>query len=86
MEYNSNISRYVLRKKPPGKLLQSAHAIEREYQVVIILISSSMIFFFLFSSSSLLHVFIHSLLGMKPIMLYIAMDLPHVGWLVGQCP
>ncbi|KAH7423817.1 hypothetical protein KP509_12G075500 [Ceratopteris richardii] len=24
---------YVLRKKPPGKLLQSAHAIEREYQV-----------------------------------------------------
>ena len=48
VEYNSNISRYVLRKKPPGKLLQSAHAIEREYQVVIILISSSMIFFLSF--------------------------------------
>ncbi|KAL9256268.1 putative acyl-CoA dehydrogenase IBR3 [Drosera capensis] len=25
---------YVLRKKPPGKLLQSAHAVEREYQVL----------------------------------------------------
>lgn len=24
---------YVLRKKPPGKLLQSAHAVEREFQV-----------------------------------------------------
>jgi len=26
--------RYVLRKKPPGKLLASAHAIEREYRVL----------------------------------------------------
>src|SRR5438105_2681795 len=26
--------RYVLRKKPPGKLLPSAHAIEREYRVM----------------------------------------------------
>jgi len=25
--------RYVLRKKPPGVILQSAHAVEREYQV-----------------------------------------------------
>ncbi|KAH9305547.1 hypothetical protein KI387_009951, partial [Taxus chinensis] len=27
------VKRYVLRKKPPGKLLKSAHAIEREFQV-----------------------------------------------------
>lgn len=27
-------SRYVLRKKPPGKLLPSAHMVEREYQVI----------------------------------------------------
>src|SRR5690606_40927550 len=26
--------RYVLRKKPPGKLLPSAHMVEREYQVI----------------------------------------------------
>ncbi|KAK9146978.1 hypothetical protein Sjap_006881 [Stephania japonica] len=26
--------RYVLRKKPPGKLLQSAHAVDREFQVL----------------------------------------------------
>ena len=25
--------RYVLRKKPPGKLLPSAHAVDREYRV-----------------------------------------------------
>jgi aminoglycoside phosphotransferase (APT) family kinase protein len=25
---------YVLRKKPPGKLLPSAHAVEREYRVM----------------------------------------------------
>jgi acyl-CoA dehydrogenase len=25
--------RFVLRKKPPGKLLKSAHAVDREYQV-----------------------------------------------------
>ena len=25
---------YVLRKKPPGKLLPSAHAVEREYRVL----------------------------------------------------
>ncbi|KAH9613321.1 hypothetical protein KSS87_015576 [Heliosperma pusillum] len=28
------LKRYVLRKKPPGKLLPSAHAVEREYQVL----------------------------------------------------
>lgn len=27
-------ARYVLRRKPPGKLLPSAHAVEREYQVM----------------------------------------------------
>jgi aminoglycoside phosphotransferase (APT) family kinase protein len=27
--------RYVLRKKPPGALLPSAHAIEREYRIII---------------------------------------------------
>lgn len=27
-------ARYVLRKKPPGKVLASAHAVEREYQVL----------------------------------------------------
>ena len=27
-------SRYVLRRKPPGKLLKSAHAIDREYRVI----------------------------------------------------
>ncbi|GAB2295238.1 Putative acyl-CoA dehydrogenase ibr3 [Dionaea muscipula] len=31
---SGNMKRYVLRKKPPGKLLQSAHAVEREYQVL----------------------------------------------------
>ena len=25
--------KYVLRKKPPGKLLKSAHAVEREYRI-----------------------------------------------------
>ncbi|XVF38756.1 hypothetical protein REPUB_Repub20aG0129300 [Reevesia pubescens] len=29
-----DLKRYVLRKKPPGKLLQSAHAVEREFQVL----------------------------------------------------
>ncbi|GMH28403.1 hypothetical protein Nepgr_030246 [Nepenthes gracilis] len=33
----STVKRYVLRKKPPGKLLQSAHAVEREYQVLLAL-------------------------------------------------
>lgn len=33
-ELHGAVYRYVLRKKPPGKLLQSAHAIEREYQVL----------------------------------------------------
>ncbi|KAI9114020.1 hypothetical protein K1719_015271 [Acacia pycnantha] len=28
------VKRYVLRKKPPGKLLASAHAIDREFQVI----------------------------------------------------
>ncbi|KAL3505695.1 hypothetical protein ACH5RR_031077 [Cinchona calisaya] len=30
----SSIKRYVLRKKPPGKLLESAHAVDREFQVL----------------------------------------------------
>ncbi|KAM6545065.1 hypothetical protein CsatB_025801 [Cannabis sativa] len=30
----SSLNRYVLRKKPPGKLLESAHAVEREFQVL----------------------------------------------------
>lgn len=34
VEHNGTTNCYVLRKKPPGKLLQSAHAIEREYQVL----------------------------------------------------
>ncbi|WOL11810.1 hypothetical protein Cni_G20574 [Canna indica] len=29
-----DVKRYVLRKKPPGVLLQSAHAVEREFQVL----------------------------------------------------
>src|ERR1700760_707578 len=28
------LRRYVLRRKPPGKLLPSAHAIDREYRVI----------------------------------------------------
>ncbi|XP_068658869.1 probable acyl-CoA dehydrogenase IBR3 [Aristolochia californica] len=36
LQVNSGVSvqRYVLRKKPPGQLLESAHAIEREFQVL----------------------------------------------------
>lgn len=30
----SSKKRYVMRKKPPGKLLESAHAVEREFQVL----------------------------------------------------
>ena len=30
----ANNKRYVLRKKPPGKLLPSAHLIEREYKIM----------------------------------------------------
>ena len=30
----SDGARYVLRKKPPGKLLPSAHAVEREYRIL----------------------------------------------------
>ncbi|GFZ13976.1 acyl-CoA dehydrogenase-like protein [Actinidia rufa] len=30
----ASVKRYVLRKKPPGKLLESAHAVEREFQVL----------------------------------------------------
>ena len=26
--------RYVLRRKPPGKLLKSAHAVDREYRII----------------------------------------------------
>ncbi len=32
--------RYVIRKKPPGKLLPSAHAVEREYRIITALQSS----------------------------------------------
>jgi len=28
-------TKYVLRKKPPGKVLSSAHAVEREFQVTL---------------------------------------------------
>lgn len=31
------VKRYVLRKKPPGKLLPSAHAVDREFQVTLII-------------------------------------------------
>ncbi|OMO53615.1 Aminoglycoside phosphotransferase [Corchorus capsularis] len=34
VETGGAVKRYVLRKKPPGKLLQSAHAVEREFQVL----------------------------------------------------
>lgn len=30
----ANSTQYVLRKKPPGKVLASAHAVEREFQVL----------------------------------------------------
>ena len=33
--------RYVLRRKPPGKLLPSAHAVEREYRVIVALSGTS---------------------------------------------
>jgi acyl-CoA dehydrogenase len=42
------VKRYVLRKKPPGVILQSAHAVEREFQV-----SSFFFFFFYFSKARL---------------------------------
>jgi Phosphotransferase enzyme family len=31
---DANGGEFVLRKKPPGKLLRSAHAVEREYRVI----------------------------------------------------
>ncbi len=31
---SSPSGRYVLRKKPPGQLLKSAHAVDREYRVM----------------------------------------------------
>ena len=34
---NCRSGRYVLRRKPPGKLLPSAHAVEREYRVTEVL-------------------------------------------------
>jgi aminoglycoside phosphotransferase (APT) family kinase protein len=34
LEADSGRARYVMRKKPPGKLLPSAHAVEREYRVM----------------------------------------------------
>jgi aminoglycoside phosphotransferase (APT) family kinase protein len=36
----ANARRYVLRRKPPGKLLPSAHAVEREYRVMSALAGS----------------------------------------------
>jgi aminoglycoside phosphotransferase (APT) family kinase protein len=35
------LRRYVLRRKPPGKLLPSAHAVEREFRVISALFSQS---------------------------------------------
>ena len=37
----TNSTRYVLRKQPPGKLLPSAHAVDREYRVMQALQASS---------------------------------------------
>nr|CAB3219669.1 acyl-CoA dehydrogenase family member 10 [Phallusia mammillata] len=34
IDFGPNYTKYVLRKKPPGKLLPSAHAIEREYRIM----------------------------------------------------
>ncbi|CAK7333354.1 unnamed protein product [Dovyalis caffra] len=34
VDNGGSLKRYVLRKKPSGKLLQSAHAVDREYQVL----------------------------------------------------
>ena len=33
--------RYVLRRKPPGKLLPSAHAVDREYRVIMALANTT---------------------------------------------
>ena len=38
---NSENDQYVLRRKPPGKLLKSAHAVDREYKVLTGLNSSN---------------------------------------------
>jgi len=35
------IHRYVLRRKPPGKLLPSAHAVDREYRVIVALTNTA---------------------------------------------
>lgn len=54
MEVGSNgsaVKRYVLRKKPPGELLASAHAVEREFLVCIFLIFH-WIFIILYLSNS----------------------------------
>jgi aminoglycoside phosphotransferase (APT) family kinase protein len=37
----TNVGEYVLRKKPPGRLLPSAHAVEREYRVIKALAGSA---------------------------------------------
>lgn len=37
----TNVGEYVLRKKPPGQLLPSAHAVEREYRVMHALAGSA---------------------------------------------
>ena len=36
------VKKYVLRKKPTGQLLQSAHAVEREFQVITVYICISL--------------------------------------------
>eukprot|EP00850_Spirogloea_muscicola_P019106 SM000183S04000 [mRNA] locus=s183:121313:127018:- [translate_table: standard] len=41
VEGHDRVAKYVLRKKPPGLLLKSAHAVEREYQVLAAIAASS---------------------------------------------
>ena len=38
---HADSGRYVLRRKPPGQLLKSAHAVEREYRVMLALAESA---------------------------------------------
>ena len=40
-QLSAGAQRYVLRKKPPGKLLPSAHAVDREYRVMAALADTS---------------------------------------------
>ena len=50
VETGGAVKRYVLRKKPPGELLQSAHAVEREFQVNFNLLK---VYIFMFEFNSL---------------------------------